>query len=153
VEPIFGQCTAKALAGFTSVYVLYQCTFQVRAVERASEAGTWVAPVDLECPTIYKMRWQVFESEEHYEEAKNVCTTTVPPQKNIGTAEVTNMDGSGDITIRWRLSGMRYESYGSALYCGAPEGATRYDASYRGYATIRATDLTEEEQRELAVRG
>jgi len=154
VEPIFGQCTAKALGGLPSNYVLYRCTFQVRAVDRAGEGGTWVAPVDLKCPTNYKLRWQIFESEEQHEEAKNVCTTTVPPQKNIGTAEVTNMKGSrDDITIRWNLSGMRYETYGSALYCGGREGATKRGASYRGYTTVQATDLTEKEPWNLVVRG
>jgi hypothetical protein len=154
VEPVFDECTAKALAGMTSNYVLYKCTFQVRAVDRPSRKGAWEAPVDLECPTTYKLRWQVFESQESFEGGKNVCTTTVPPQKNIGTAEVTNMKGSrDDITIRWDLSGMRYETYGSALYCGGPEGATRQGASYRGYATIRATDLAGRKPQDLAVHG
>lgn len=150
--PIYERCISKAMGGLPSRFILYNCAYLVRADRRPPDGKRWTAPVDLTCPTEYAMRWQIYESTEKEEEAKRICTTVMYPQKRIGTAELTNVNGSpADINIRWNLSNLEYEAYGSSLYCGSPEGIPqRGGTAYSGASTIRATDSSERRVR-LAV--
>lgn len=143
--PLYEGCTAKAMGGLPSRFILYNCAYLVRTDGQAAEGKRWTAPVDLTCPTNYAMRWIVYESTEKEEEAKFLCTTVMFPQKRIGTAELTNTGGRPtEINIRWDLRNLEYEAYGSSLYCGSPEGAPqRGGTAYSGSSTIRAIDSFE----------
>lgn len=148
--PVYDNCIAKALGGLQSTFILYGCAYLVRAEGRAERRGRWTADVDLTCPTDYSLRWQIYEEENGPEP---VCTTLMPPQTGIGTAEVSNMGGHpSDITIHWDLDELEYEAFGSTLLCGIPKGVKAQGASYTGYSTIRATDLAEH-PKSLAVGG
>lgn len=143
--PVWWNCRAKALGGLPAKFILYGCAFLVRANDSTGRRGRWRASVDLTCRPTYSLRWQVYESQEKYEKAVTVCTTLMHPQKNIGTADVTDMRGRPhDITIHWHLDALKYETYGSNLFCGSREGVRqRGDTHYSGYTTVRATDLLE----------
>ncbi len=148
--PIWANCMAKELGGLYSTFILYGCGYLVRADGHPISRQRWRASVDLTCRSTYSLRWQVYGL---YNGPQPVCTTKMYPQKKIGTAVLSNMEGSpGEITVHWHLNQLEFEAFGSALLCGIPEEVTELGASYTGYTQVRATDV-DEKPVDLSVKG
>lgn len=139
--PIYGDCIAKELGGLYSTFILYGCAYLVRAEGRVEKKERWEADVDLSCRYNYSLRWQVYEL---YNGPQPMCTTKMYPQTDIGTAVLSNMDGSpGSLTIRWDLDELEFEAFGVALLCGIPEGVVETGPSYTGHTRVHAIDSLE----------
>lgn len=140
IEPIYDECTTKALFGLPAKYVLSGCVYLLHLTGEKTAGGGWEATVDIGCRPEYSQEWHIYETEGKYEEGAALCTTDTPPQSGLETVEVSNTgDSPSKIAIHWDLSGIKYRAYGSRLFCGSPFGALRHNAAYKGTAILGAT--------------
>lgn len=147
LEPEFAECTGEGLSGFPADFFQEDCDYLLHGVERMQGRQRWRADVDLTCRgEFYAVGWDFFETEKKYEEVRPVCSTRVPEQAGIGTAELRNLGGRSGIEIRWNLGNLDYlvvkpRVHGSSMFCGSMFDGMRKDAYYRGTTTVVAKDL------------
>jgi len=141
IEPVYEDCTTKALSGLPAKFVLNGCVYLLHLTGEKTAKGGWEATVDVGCRPEYTLEWHAYETEENFEGGDALCTTDIPPQSGLKTVEVSNTgDSPSEIAIHWNLSGIKYRAYGSRLFCGSPFGALRHSATYEGTATVSAKD-------------
>lgn len=140
-EPIFSGCVAKLLGGLRTKFAELGCFYVLHGGARVGR-NRWRANVDIGCRYDYdNMVWYLYENKTKFGLGQTLCTVDVLQQKGLGTAELSNVEGSpGAIAIHWDLTGIEYKAYGSSLLCG-PLEAIRRDASYTGDTILTAKDL------------
>lgn len=146
LEPDYGDCTAQALTGFPADFFQELCSYVLHDLERRQ--GAWEAAVDIRCEGEWEgIGWDFYETTGTYREARQFCSTRVPKQPDIGTAELRNLPGRKGIEIRWDLSGLEYtvargNSFASSLLCGSMLGGRMGEASYSGTTRVFAETPT-----------
>lgn len=139
-EPVYSGCVADAFGGLRAKFVWSECSYLLHPTGRISGKDRWGANVDIACPGKASLAWNVYENKQDFEQGYTLCTTAMPSQAGLGTAELRNVGGApSKIAIHWNLRHIAYRAYGSSLLCG-PLFELRRDASYRGDATIGAKD-------------
>lgn len=144
LEPEYAECTTEALTGFPADFFQELCDYVLHDAEPTE--GGWEAEVDIHCNAEWdSVGWDIYETEDAYSEASQFCSTRVPEQPGVGTAELRNLAGRSGIEIRWNFSNFKYtvetpRSFGSSLLCGSMLGCVRRDAYYRGTTTVVARD-------------
>ncbi len=144
VEPRYNNCVARMLTGLKAKYVWGGCLYRLRDLERAGAGESWKARVDLVCPSVFGLEWNIYETEERYSTGSPICVTWAPSQTGIGTATLRNLGGSpGKIAIHWDLDEIEYQVTGSGLVCGSTPVGGKALESYEGETVLAAKNAAE----------
>lgn len=154
VEPVYEECSAKALSGMPAKFVEWNCTFSLHDL-KAVGRNRWKSLVDLGCTTQGNFEWIVYETEAAYKAASASCATSSPSQTDLEGAELTDKSGNPDkITIHWDIHEIAYKAYGWDFLCGSRYGVAEHNASFEGTTLLSAVDtLQEEKPIDLTVRN
>lgn len=140
ISPFFGtRTTTVAMNG---------CAFRIEptATVTESEEVHLLGDTDIACPEGKKIEVTVFNtSSTNDEKVEPLCKYTVSAQSNLSGTTFTNKVNTpssvNDIVADFNLGSIKViRTSGSIFFCGAPEQT----ATYKGEATLRATNAKSE---------
>jgi hypothetical protein len=148
LEPAFGECIARTLTGLPADFYQELCDFVLHGAKRIGGEKQWKASVDIKCRSVWHaVGWDLYETQQKYTAGQFLCAIRIPEQAGVGTAVLRNTAGRRrGIEIRWNLDDLEYEVLLPSLPCGSIEGVALRDASYRGKAVIRGTEMVSRER-------
>ncbi len=139
IKPVYSTChvIAPLLGTRTATVTMNGCTYDVAPTGTITESEVThlIGDLDITCPEGEEMEVHVYNTSGSDSGASTLCTFAVPAQENLSGITLTNSET--DIVADFNVGSIQVErTGGSEAFCG-PASQT---ATYKGEATLRATD-------------
>lgn len=148
ISPEYGTCHVSVGGTKTATVTMNGCTYRLEATATITESGGQhvIGDTGIVCPAEKKIEAHVYNTEKESDEGASVlCTYEISGQSGLSGITLTNKTNTpssvNDVVADFNVGSIKVvRKTGGELLCGP----TEQTATYKGEATLRATNAASE---------